>query len=160
MHCIYNVRSLYFRIITTASSITFLSPEIATSINKHVPFSLPQIMMSGSLMGMVLLACTCWFWNDLYLLILVHSSLSILSLLNDDDDNNQCYNEYLPLWIVSNWLLKNCVQELGSWTEEWEELHDIKTILWLQICAPLMCMNFCLQFLKNVAPYMYSNIMK
>jgi hypothetical protein len=41
--------------------ITFLSPEIATSINMYVPFSLSRIIMSGLLLGMVLLVCTCWF---------------------------------------------------------------------------------------------------
>jgi hypothetical protein len=39
---------------------------------------------------------------------------------------------------VSYWLLRNCVQELWSRTEEWEELKDTKTIFWLQIRAPLM----------------------
>jgi hypothetical protein len=39
--------------------ITFLSPEIATYINIHVPFSLSRIMMSSLLLGMVLSVCTC-----------------------------------------------------------------------------------------------------
>jgi hypothetical protein len=39
--------------------ITFLSPEIATSINMHVPFALSQIIMSGLLLGMDLSVCTC-----------------------------------------------------------------------------------------------------
>jgi len=41
--------------------ILFLSPEIAASINIHVPSSLSWIMMSSLLLGMVLLICTCWF---------------------------------------------------------------------------------------------------
>ena len=41
------VRSLYFRIFSAYFLITFLSPEIATSINIHVPFSLSRIIMSG-----------------------------------------------------------------------------------------------------------------
>jgi len=32
--------------------IAFLSPEIATFVNIHVPFSLPLIMMSGLLLGL------------------------------------------------------------------------------------------------------------
>jgi hypothetical protein len=36
-----------------------LSPEIATSINMHVPFSLSRIIMPGLLLGMVLSVCTC-----------------------------------------------------------------------------------------------------
>ena len=38
MGCISIVRSLYFRILPASFLITFLSPEIATSINIHVPF--------------------------------------------------------------------------------------------------------------------------
>jgi hypothetical protein len=62
---------------------TFLSPEIATSINIHVPFSLSRIIMSGLLLGIVLSVCTCWYHNMvtlphwLFLLILanVHTSV-------------------------------------------------------------------------------------
>ena len=43
--CISNVRSLYFRIFSVSILITFLSPEIATSINIHVPFSLSRIII-------------------------------------------------------------------------------------------------------------------
>jgi hypothetical protein len=39
--------------------ITCLSPEIATSINIHIPFSLTQIIMSGLLLGIFLSVCTC-----------------------------------------------------------------------------------------------------
>jgi hydrogenase/urease accessory protein HupE len=39
--------------------ITFLSPEIATSINMHVPFSLYRIILSVLLLGMVVSVCTC-----------------------------------------------------------------------------------------------------
>jgi hypothetical protein len=38
--------------------ITCLSPEIATSINRHVPFLLSRIMMSGLLLGMILSVVT------------------------------------------------------------------------------------------------------
>ena len=39
VRCISIVRSLYFRIFSASFLITFLSPEIATSINVHGPFS-------------------------------------------------------------------------------------------------------------------------
>jgi len=63
MRCICIVRSLHFRIFSASFLITFLSPEIATSINIHVPFSSSRIIMSGLLLGIVLSACTCWFHN-------------------------------------------------------------------------------------------------
>ena len=55
MRCISIARSLHIR-------ITFLSPKTATSTSMHVPFSLPRIMMSGLLLGMVLSVCTCRFF--------------------------------------------------------------------------------------------------
>ena len=51
MSCISIVRSLYFRIFSASFLITFRSPEIATSINMHVPFSLSRIIMSGLFVG-------------------------------------------------------------------------------------------------------------
>ena len=45
MRCISIVSSLYFRIFSASFLITFLSLEILTSINIHVPFSLSQIIM-------------------------------------------------------------------------------------------------------------------
>ena len=63
MHCTFIVRCLYFRIFSASFFITFLSPEIPTSNNIHVPFSLSLIMMSGLLLWMVLPVCTCWFHN-------------------------------------------------------------------------------------------------
>jgi hypothetical protein len=41
------VRYLYFKIFSASCLITFLSPQIATSINIHVIFSLSRIMVSG-----------------------------------------------------------------------------------------------------------------
>ena len=64
MRCIYIVRSLYIRILSPSSLITFLSPETATSISTHVPFSLPPSIMSGLLSGMVRSVCICWFRNS------------------------------------------------------------------------------------------------
>ena len=55
MRYISIVRSWYFRVFSASFLITFLSPEIATSINIHVPFSLSRIIMSGLLLGIVLL---------------------------------------------------------------------------------------------------------
>ena len=45
MRCISVVRSLYFRIFSASYLITFLSPEIATSINIYVPFSLLLLLL-------------------------------------------------------------------------------------------------------------------
>jgi len=59
MRCISDVKSLCIRIFSASFLITFLSHEIATSINIHIPFSLSQIIMSGLLLGMVLSVCTC-----------------------------------------------------------------------------------------------------
>ena len=63
MRCIYIVRSLYFRILSASFLITFLSPEIATSINKHVPLQLSRIIMSGLLLGIVLSVFNFLFHN-------------------------------------------------------------------------------------------------
>jgi len=60
MRCISIVRSLYFN-FSASFLITFLSPEIAASINIHAPFSLSRIIMSGLLLGIVLSLCICWF---------------------------------------------------------------------------------------------------
>ena len=71
------VRSLYFRNFSASFLITLQSPEIATSINIHVPFSLARIIMSfvvgDNSVSLYLvitqygyLAClTCfyWFWH-------------------------------------------------------------------------------------------------
>ena len=68
MRCISIVRSLYFRILSASFSITFLSPEITTSINIYVPFSLPRNITFSLLLGIVLSVCTCWFHNMVTLL--------------------------------------------------------------------------------------------
>ena len=57
MHCISLVRSFCFRIFSAYFLIPFLSPEIATSVNIYVLFSLSRIIMSCSLLGMVLSLC-------------------------------------------------------------------------------------------------------
>jgi len=61
--CFYIPHALYFyfRIFSASFLITFLSPEIAASINIHVLFSLSRIIMSGLLLRMVLSVWTCWF---------------------------------------------------------------------------------------------------
>ena len=60
---IYIMRSLYFKIFSAAFLKTYLSPEIATSINIHVPFLLSLVMKSSLLLGIVLLVRICWFHN-------------------------------------------------------------------------------------------------
>ena len=77
------MRSLYFRIFSPFL-ITFLSPEIATPINIHVPFSLSGIMMSGLLLGRVLSVCTVDsvpYLHGLFHLILVRGHTSVLCLI-------------------------------------------------------------------------------
>ena len=59
MRSVSIIKSLYFRIFSASFIITFLSPEIAMSINTHVPFSLSRIIMSGLLLGIILLFRTC-----------------------------------------------------------------------------------------------------
>ena len=61
MYWISIIRYLYIRIFSTSFLITFLSPEIATSINTHVPFPLSWIMMYVLLLWIVLSVCTHWF---------------------------------------------------------------------------------------------------
>ena len=60
------VRSLYSRIFSASFLITFLSPEIATSIDIHVPFSLSRIIISGLLLGIVLSVCTYYYYYYYY----------------------------------------------------------------------------------------------
>jgi hypothetical protein len=76
MRCISIVRSLYFRIFSASFLTTFLFPEIGTSINIHVLFSLSRIIMPGLLLGMVLSIWTCWFYSMVTLLLLLSSSSS------------------------------------------------------------------------------------
>jgi len=59
MHCISIVRSLCFKIFSTSFLITIRSPEIAASVNIHVPFSFSRIIISGLLLGIVLSVYTC-----------------------------------------------------------------------------------------------------
>jgi hypothetical protein len=47
MHRISVLRSLYFKIFSASFLNTFLSPEVATSINVRVPFLVSRIMMPG-----------------------------------------------------------------------------------------------------------------
>jgi hypothetical protein len=76
MTCVFIFRVCYisierffnFKIFSVFSYITFLFPEIATSTNIHIPLSLSRIMMSGLLLGMILLVCTCWFHKAVTLL--------------------------------------------------------------------------------------------
>jgi len=48
------ISSLYFQIFAAFPLITFLSPEIVTSINVHVPSFVSRVLMSGLLLGIVL----------------------------------------------------------------------------------------------------------
>ena len=59
--CISIVGSLYCRIISAPFLITFLFPENALSVNRHLPFSLQLIMKSDLFVRMVLpfFSCSC-----------------------------------------------------------------------------------------------------
>ena len=61
VRCTYIVMSLYFRILSASFFVTFLSPQITTSISIHLPFSLPRIMMSGLSLGTVVSVCNLLF---------------------------------------------------------------------------------------------------
>jgi len=63
MRRIYIIWSLYFKIFSASFLITFLSPEIATYINIHVPCLFLWIMMSSLMLGIVILVHTCLFYN-------------------------------------------------------------------------------------------------
>jgi len=70
----YITRSLYFGIFLASLLITFLSPEIAASINRHVSFSLSRIMISALLIGMHPSVFTYWLPNMVTLLSWLVSS--------------------------------------------------------------------------------------
>jgi hypothetical protein len=55
MHCIYIVRSLHFKLFSASFIVTFLSAQIATSINIHVLYSISQIIMCGILLGIIII---------------------------------------------------------------------------------------------------------
>ena len=71
IRCISIVRSLYFKIFSASYSITFLSPEIATSISVHFLCSVSRIIKSGLFLGMALSVCTCWFHSMVTLLFFI-----------------------------------------------------------------------------------------
>lgn len=60
---VFLLYSLHFTIFSPSSLITFMSAKIATSIDMMFFYSLAQTVMSSSLLGMVLLVCTCRFNN-------------------------------------------------------------------------------------------------
>jgi hypothetical protein len=70
-----------FKIFTAYFLITYLSPEIATSINIHVLFSLSWIIMSGLLLEMVLSVCICWFYNMVYIIIIITIIIIIIIII-------------------------------------------------------------------------------
>ena len=86
MRCISIVRSLYFRIFSVAFHITFLSPEIATSINIKYMFLFHYhglwclVYCYGWFCRFALVDSTIWLpcLLDLFLLILVHADTSVL----------------------------------------------------------------------------------
>jgi hypothetical protein len=111
MRCISIVRSLYFRIFSASVLITFLSPEIATSIKIHVLFSLSRIIMSGLLLEMVLSLWTYYYYYYYYyyLMQLSFHSVAVVPTLvqtkqiriNIHKQNNRKtqYKQYTTQWI-------------------------------------------------------------
>jgi len=61
IHWLSITRSLYLTTFSAYFSITFLSPEFATSIKMHIPILLSRIMKSVLLSGIVLSVHTCRF---------------------------------------------------------------------------------------------------
>jgi len=61
MRCFSTVRSLNFSIFWGSFLTTKVTPEIAMSINRHVPCSLLRIMMYGLLLGIVTSVVICRF---------------------------------------------------------------------------------------------------
>jgi len=127
MRCFSIVRFLYFRILSASFLITFLSPEIAMSINIHVPFSLSWIMC-GLLLVIVLPVWTCWFHNMVT----------------------------LPPWLVSTdfgtcsyqCLLPNCTPV---------SLHILKCSLLLLLLLLLLCSVICVHCVSEVRSSWFCN---
>ena len=70
---VFTFHMRYFSIVRSLSFlITFLSPQIATSVNIHVPFSLSRIIMSDLLLGIVMSDSICWFHNIIIIIIIIH----------------------------------------------------------------------------------------
>jgi hypothetical protein len=94
---VFLLQGLYnFRIFSASFLMTFLSPEIATSINIHVLFSLSLIIMSGLLLGMVLSVWTCWFYSIVTLLPWpVSTDFGTCSY--------QCFFPIVPLFLYICW---------------------------------------------------------
>jgi hypothetical protein len=64
------VRSLYFKVFSAPFLIIFLSPEIATFINMHVPFTLSRIIMSGLLLGYYYYYYYYYYYSTLFIYVL------------------------------------------------------------------------------------------
>jgi len=94
--CICIVNSLYFRIFSASFLITFLSPEIAASINIHVLFSLLRIIICGLLLGMFPSVWTFW----------LHSTLTLPPWPVSTDFGTfsyQCFCPVVPLFPYICW---------------------------------------------------------
>jgi hypothetical protein len=83
----------------------------------------------------------------LYFLHIAHNSVIIIIISSSSSNssisiiNNQYYNSYSSLGIVSYWLLRNCAQKLGAWVADFEKITDgqeIETVFWWKIRAPRM----------------------
>jgi len=112
------VRSLYFRIFSASFLITFISPDIATSINIHVPFSLSRIIMSGLSLGIFLSVCMCWF----------HSMVTLPPWLVSTDFGTcsyQCFFPVVPLFPCICWSVV---------------VHSLCHVFLCTVLLPVLCM--------------------
>ena len=83
MFCIFSVvRSSNFRIFQTSFLITYLSPEIPTSMNLHFPSSLSRFTMSGYFLLLLLLLLLLLFVFVFVLSSLVTDLFFLILLLN------------------------------------------------------------------------------
>jgi len=81
----FHMRSMHSISIITSFYVTFLSPEIARSINTHVPCSLTPIFTSDLLSRIVLSLLYYRIWlpksHDLFLPLLVHGQTAVPCLI-------------------------------------------------------------------------------
>ena len=151
---ISTIRSLYFNIFSASFLITFLSQEIAASINMHAPFLLSRIMMSSLLLGIVTSVCTCWFCNMATLPSwLVSTDLgtwsyqcSLFNLSSSSSSSSSrccccCYCCFLLSQAFSSWYF--------SWTngDPHHSCFKFKTVVLSILCVMFLVL---LSFILNV----------
>ena len=91
-NCIYTASGIItlFGWLFSTQVTRGLSPEIAASINIHVPFSLSRIIMSALLLGIVLSVCICWF----------HNMVTLRLWLVSTDFGTCSYQSFCPILLL------------------------------------------------------------